>query len=161
MITGKDVSMSDDERFARARCSFEGLSVGDALGRAYDGVLAQGRISSQAGTTSISLVFHRRYTPWRFPSFHCCAKTERSIRIVWLLISRCVINMMPIVAMVLGCMSYFSRINGGQPWREASQSQFAGQGSFGNGAAMRMAPLGAYFADSIETVIEQAQASAE
>src|SRR5258708_9801166 len=53
------------------------------------------------------------------------------------------------------------QIDGGQSWQEASQGQFAGQGSFGNGAAMRVAPLGAYFADSIETVIEQAQASAE
>lgn len=49
------------------------------------------------------------------------------------------------------------RINGGQSWQEASRRQFAGQGSFGNGAAMRVTPLGAYFA----AVIEQVQASAE
>jgi ADP-ribosylglycohydrolase len=53
------------------------------------------------------------------------------------------------------------RIHEGQSWKEASKSLFAGQGSFGNGAAMRVAPLGAYFADSIETVIDQARASAE
>jgi ADP-ribosylglycohydrolase len=38
---------------------------------------------------------------------------------------------------------------------------FEGQGSYGNGAAMRVAPLGAYFADDIELVIEQARLSAE
>ena len=40
-------------------------------------------------------------------------------------------------------------------------SLFEGQGSFGNGAAMRVAPLGAYFADDLERVVEQARRSAE
>jgi ADP-ribosylglycohydrolase len=39
---------------------------------------------------------------------------------------------------------------------------FRGMGSFGNGAAMRVAPLGAYFADEpLETIAEQARLSAE
>ena len=33
MTTGKDLLAGDDERLARARCSLEGLSVGDALGQ--------------------------------------------------------------------------------------------------------------------------------
>jgi ADP-ribosylglycohydrolase len=47
------------------------------------------------------------------------------------------------------------------PWRELVSRLFAGQGSYGNGAAMRVAPLGAFFAESIDTVIEQARLSAE
>src|SRR5260370_1239025 len=35
-----------------------------------------------------------------------------------------------------------------------------GQGSFGNGSAMRVAPLGAYFADDLDMVVEQAERSA-
>ena len=38
---------------------------------------------------------------------------------------------------------------------------FGGEGSFGNGAAMRVAPLGAYFADELDAVVEQASFSAE
>ncbi len=60
-----------------------------------------------------------------------------------------------------GMHALLRKIKEGQPWRQASRSLFSGQGSFGNGAAMRVAPLGAYFADSLETVVEQAQRSAE
>lgn len=42
----------------------------------------------------------------------------------------------------------------------AAKSQFGGQGSYGNGAAMRVAPLGAFFAADLPTVVEQARLSA-
>jgi ADP-ribosylglycohydrolase len=48
----------------------------------------------------------------------------------------------------------------GESWQEAAPDLFAGQGSYGNGAAMRVAPLGAYFADDIKKVIQQAELSA-
>lgn len=53
------------------------------------------------------------------------------------------------------------RLQQGQPWQQAAQALFGGQGSFGNGAAMRVAPLGACFADDIVLVVEQAARSAE
>ncbi len=37
-------------------------------------------------------------------------------------------------------------ISQGGSWQEASQRVFSGMGSMGNGAAMRVAPLGVYFA---------------
>ena len=37
---------------------------------------------------------------------------------------------------------------------------FEGQGSYGNGSAMRAAPLGAFFADDMSAVVEQAALSA-
>jgi ADP-ribosylglycohydrolase len=43
---------------------------------------------------------------------------------------------------------------------QAAKSQFGGQGSYGNGAAMRVAPLGAFFAGDLPTVVEQARLSA-
>ena len=46
-------------------------------------------------------------------------------------------------------------------WRQLAGNLFNGQGSYGNGAAMRVAPLGAYFADNIELLVEQALKSAE
>jgi ADP-ribosylglycohydrolase len=38
----------------------------------------------------------------------------------------------------------------GEDWRVIAPSVFDGMGSFGNGGAMRVAPLGAYFSDDIE-----------
>jgi len=48
----------------------------------------------------------------------------------------------------------------GVDWRTASQSAFSGAGSMGNGAAMRVAPLGAFFADDLDLVISEAASSA-
>jgi ADP-ribosylglycohydrolase len=57
--------------------------------------------------------------------------------------------------------SLLSKIGQGGRWQDESSSLFEGQGSYGNGAAMRVAPLGAYFADDLEKVVEQAKLSAE
>ena len=51
-------------------------------------------------------------------------------------------------------------IAAGAPWREAAAAAFGGQGSMGNGAAMRVAPIGGYFADDLERVVSEARASA-
>ncbi|MCT2590605.1 ADP-ribosylglycohydrolase family protein [Streptomyces sp. N2-109] len=48
----------------------------------------------------------------------------------------------------------------GADWRELAASLFEGQGSWGNGAAMRIAPLGAWFADDPAHAVEQAERSA-
>ncbi|WP_328618935.1 ADP-ribosylglycohydrolase family protein [Streptomyces sp. NBC_00354] len=48
------------------------------------------------------------------------------------------------------------RIGAGEPWREVVAGQFGGQGSWGNGAAMRVAPLGAWHAADLDSVAEQA-----
>ena len=45
-------------------------------------------------------------------------------------------------------------------WRALAGAQFGGRGSFGNGAAMRVAPIGAYFADDLNKVVAQAELSA-
>jgi len=47
-----------------------------------------------------------------------------------------------------------------QNWRTEAAGLFEGQGSFGNGAAMRAAPIGAYFADDLDLVVENATRSA-
>ncbi|HWI58775.1 MAG TPA: ADP-ribosylglycohydrolase family protein [Bacillota bacterium] len=47
----------------------------------------------------------------------------------------------------------------GQPWQVTSPQAFGGRGSMGNGGAMRVAPLGAYFADDLNRVVKEAQAS--
>ena len=44
----------------------------------------------------------------------------------------------------------------GVPWRLAAPAMFGGTGSYGNGSAMRVAPLGAFFAEDHDAVVEQA-----
>ncbi|GAA1659381.1 ADP-ribosylglycohydrolase family protein [Fodinicola feengrottensis] len=51
-------------------------------------------------------------------------------------------------------------VRAGQDWRTLAAELFEGQGSWGNGAAMRVAPLGAWFADDLSKVAEQAALSA-
>lgn len=52
-------------------------------------------------------------------------------------------------------------IGRGVPWAVASSRVFDGQGSMGNGGAMRAAPIGAFFADDLDAVVKHARASAE
>jgi hypothetical protein len=44
-----------------------------------------------------------------------------------------------------------------QRWAEYARELFNGQGSLGNGAAMRVAPRGAWFHTDLDQVAEQAQ----
>jgi ADP-ribosylglycohydrolase len=52
-------------------------------------------------------------------------------------------------------------IREGGDWRELAVDLFDGQGSWGNGAAMRVAPVGAWFADDPAEAARQAALSAE
>lgn len=52
-------------------------------------------------------------------------------------------------------------IGEGGDWREISKSAFDGNGSMGNGAAMRVCPIGAYHFDNLEKVKILAKKSAE
>jgi ADP-ribosylglycohydrolase len=52
------------------------------------------------------------------------------------------------------------RIGAGEDWQAVTTAQFGGQGSYGNGAAMRIAPLGAWFRDDLAAAREQARLSA-
>ena len=57
--------------------------------------------------------------------------------------------------------SILRSIGEGQNWRDAASEAFDGMGSMGNGGAMRVAPIGAYFADDLDKVLYYARASAE
>ncbi|GAA3686229.1 ADP-ribosylglycohydrolase family protein [Lentzea roselyniae] len=60
-----------------------------------------------------------------------------------------------------GAFTILRKIRQGTPWKEAAGSAFNGQGSCGNGAAMRIAPLGAYFVNEAETLTAQAIRASE
>jgi len=60
-----------------------------------------------------------------------------------------------------GMLSLLVKLRAGEPWQEAALRLFSGQGSFGNGGAMRIAPLGAYYADNLDQVVDQARKATE
>jgi ADP-ribosylglycohydrolase len=59
-----------------------------------------------------------------------------------------------------GAHTILDEIWQGVPWREAAGKAFDGKGSLGNGASMRVAPLGAYFAGDVWRVIDEARRQA-
>ncbi|MFG2000973.1 ADP-ribosylglycohydrolase family protein [Spirillospora sp. NPDC048911] len=60
-----------------------------------------------------------------------------------------------------GALELLERIRDGHPWRGASVESFGGNGSFGNGAAMRVAPLGAYYTGDPARAAAEASLQAE
>ena len=61
----------------------------------------------------------------------------------------------------MGARLLMTQIKAGLGWRTQSASLFGGSGSYGNGSGMRIPPLGAYFADNIPKVVEQARLASE
>jgi ADP-ribosylglycohydrolase len=51
-----------------------------------------------------------------------------------------------------------NQIKAGRPWQEVTEAD--GRGSWGNGGAMRVAPLGAWFCDDLPQALRQAELSA-
>ena len=58
-----------------------------------------------------------------------------------------------------GAMRLLNQVANGVDWREISPRLF-GSGSYGNGAAMRVAPIGGYFYDDLKRAAHEAQLSA-
>jgi ADP-ribosylglycohydrolase len=144
----------------RARLSLEGLSVGDAFGERFFGPEEQ-----------ILPRVARRISPrdrlWRYTD-----DTEMALSIVEQLTQRGSIDqdelarafaerMDPNRGYGAGAYRVLSHVLEGGDWRHASRSNFRGKGSFGNGAAMRVAPLGAFFSDDLERCADEARLSAE
>ena len=143
----------------RALLSLEGLSVGDAFGERFMG--PPERVHS---------FIARRAEPggvWRWTD-----DTAMAISIVDQLeeagtidrddlAERFAENFDPVRGYGAGAYRILRAIQDGAHWRDVSASAFGGTGSLGNGAAMRVAPLGAYFADDLERCVAEARASAE
>ena len=155
-------SLPDDhsERVARMQLSLDGLSLGDALGEmlSYQSVQAAGRLRKNELPPG----------PWRHTD-----DTEMAISIVDVLKSHGELNQDALARRFArrferdpdrgyGSMTRIQlrEINAGAKWRDMASSAFGGQGSLGNGGAMRVAPLGAYFADDMVVCAEAARASA-
>lgn len=148
-------------RLDLARLALDGLSVGDALGEQF--FVHEALVGHLIETRAIPK------TPWRYTD-----DTEMALGIVEVLERRGVIDQDELAAVFArryqanpmrgyggGAHTLLRALNEGARWQDASPALFEGQGSFGNGGAMRAAPIGAYFFDDTAAVIAQARASAE
>ncbi|HEX9048257.1 MAG TPA: ADP-ribosylglycohydrolase family protein [Verrucomicrobiae bacterium] len=146
-------------RIERMRLSLEGLGVGDALGEmlSYRAERAQQRLRENDLPAG----------PWVHTD-----DTEMAISLVAVLKSHGVVEQDALAKRFArrferdpdrgyGSMtrSQLREIVAGGKWRETAANAFRGQGSMGNGSAMRVAPLGAYFAQDLERCAEQARTS--
>jgi ADP-ribosylglycohydrolase len=148
-------------RMERALLSLDGLSVGDAFGERF----------FLPPHAALSMMEQRATPrgPWSYTD-----DTEMALGIVQVLEEHGRIDQ-DALARVFGVRyrdnphrGYGGTAHGileaiylGEPWRRASSQVFGGTGSMGNGGAMRVGPLGAYFADDLSRVVSEARASAE
>lgn len=149
----------EEVRLARAMFSLEGLSVGDAFGEKFF-------IHPDLAETFITL----RSTP--SPPWYFTDDTQMALSIVSTLRRYREINQDELAKSFAeryeqnrgygaAMHGLLADIRNGKPWHESASTLYAGQGSYGNGAAMRVAPLGAYFADDLDLLVEEARKSAE
>jgi ADP-ribosylglycohydrolase len=144
----------------RARVSLEGLSVGDALGEKF---------FFSHGVEEAIVERRLPERPWYWTddtamalSVYECLEAHGTIvqdDLIKRFVRRYEQDLMR--GYGAGTRRLINDIKDGQAWQTATLETFSGMGSFGNGAAMRVSPLGAYFADDLERVIREAKLSAE
>ena len=148
-----------NQRRERTLLSLDGLSVGDALGERFFGPPAD----------SLARIAQRKLpkAPWTYTD-----DTEMALSIVETLFEHGRIDQddlaqrfgrryTPWRGYGAGAHQLMQLIRIGGSWRDLAPAMFGGSGSYGNGAAMRVSPLGAFFADDIEAAAENAALSAE
>ncbi|NVJ24684.1 ADP-ribosylglycohydrolase family protein [Myxococcus sp. AM011] len=149
------------ERMSRALLSLEGLSVGDGFGERF----------FAARSLVAEWVEARRppSAPWPYTD-----DTEMALSVVQVLDEHGQVEQERL-ARLFGtryranryrgyggtALDILERIHLGMHWLPASSQVFDGTGSKGNGAAMRVAPLGAYFAGDLRRAADEARLSAE
>ena len=145
-----------DARLARAALSLEGLSVGDAFGERFFSWSVEEMAPQRVAPPG----------PWLYTD-----DTEMALSLVSVLRQSGELDQ---DRLARSFSEHYDPQRGYGPamhdivpmmwlpgsWVSLSRRLFGGQGSFGNGAAMRVAPLGAYFADDLETAASQAFDSA-
>ncbi|MFM9371781.1 ADP-ribosylglycohydrolase family protein [Streptomyces sp. Da 82-17] len=156
MIADSSSQQPSQQRLERALASLRGLAVGDALG-------------SQFFVPANYPLLKRREVPqgtWQWTD-----DTEMACSVLAVLVAHGRIDQ-DALADSFAEHHDFDRgygpavnrllrlIREGGDWRELSSALFKGQGSWGNGAAMRIAPLGAWYADDPEQATHQAEISA-
>ncbi len=142
---------------ARARASFEGLSVGDAFGETF--FARRTRIAMRVIADDIT---------WRWTD-----DTAMALSIMEELATRADVDADALAIRFARryqaepwrgyggtAHGILTGIAEGIPWQVAARAPFDGQGSKGNGSAMRVAPVGAYFAHDLARAIDVTRTTA-
>ncbi len=138
-----------------------GSAVGDALGAPVEGCSRQ-KVSSVYGEGGEWKMISGRYTD----------DTEMMIGVAESLVAnrgfnaedlarRFVANYDPSRGYGPGTKEVLRRLSEGESWEEASKKVFGGAGSYGNGAAMRVAPVGVFYCDDLARLKEVAYKSSQ
>jgi len=153
------MQQAPEERLQRARQSLAGLSVGDAFGECFFG-----RVDIVLGVIATRTL---PTPPWTYTD-----DTQMALSLYALLRAGDPLDQERLAQSFAvryerwrgygaAMHAVFQRLRQGEPWPEVARSLFEGEGSFGNGAAMRVAPLGAYYADDLDRAVGEAIQSAE
>ncbi|UQX03336.1 ADP-ribosylglycohydrolase family protein [Streptomyces sp. RerS4] len=146
-----------ETRYARAMSSLRGLALGDALG-------------SQYFVPVNYPLLKRRELPAGDETWQWTDDTEMACSVVAVLATHGRVDQ-DALARSFADHHDFDRgygpavnrmlrlVREGEDWRTLAAELFNGQGSWGNGAAMRIAPLGAWYADDPEQATHQAEIS--
>ncbi len=152
-----------DAASRRARQSLSGLSIGDALGAEFYREILHSSIEEVVGQIENEDV---PVAPWRYTD-----DTEMALSIVQTLEEHHGIDQDALAAHFARnfdprrgygsqAVHLLAALRGGGAWRDLAPRIHGGQGSCGNGSCMRVAPLGAYFANDLDAVTEHARRSA-
>lgn len=149
------------ERMARAHTSLRGLSVGDAFGERFF-----------VSPSTVESLIERRALP--SAPWSCTDDTVMALSIVDVLEQHGRIDQDLLATLFARryvadirrgyggtAHDILRNIASGEPWKEVSSAAFGGMGSMGNGAAMRAAPIGAYFEGDVVAAAHQAALSAD
>jgi ADP-ribosylglycohydrolase len=145
MIMEHSVRAPSHAPLERALCSLEGLVVGDAFGERF--------FVHPKTVEHLSAARALPAPPWWFTD-----DTQLALSIVAVLRRHGRIDQEHLAQHFAAhydpsrgygpaMHGVLARIHFGEPWQAVAPGLLAGQGSFGNGAAMRVAPVGAYYAD--------------
>jgi ADP-ribosylglycohydrolase len=154
------LSQEHGDRLAAARRSLDGVSVGDAFGERFFGHPEQ----------VLTMIESRALpgAPWKYTDDTVMAMSIVDVltesrrvdpdRLADLFAAR--YRRDPRRGYGATAHEILGNIVSGLPWRAAAAQPFDGTGSMGNGAAMRAAPIGAYFASDYQAVVDAARTSA-
>jgi len=148
-----------EHALTRAKLSLDGLSLGDSLGKFFD--MVPQHLIAQFKANGVLLD-----PPWTYTD-----DTNMALSIYEILRRYGEINQDELVQSFVvnfdihrgygvGIIKFTDLIQDGSNWRDINTRIFQG-GSFGNGGAMRIAPLGAYFADDMDKLIVEAKKATE
>ncbi len=147
------------DRLERAKMALDGLSVADALGGFFEFARPQ-RLAHFVQTRPVpDVVWHWTDDTNMALSIYQNLRQHGRIDQDSLAVSFAE-HYEPPRGYGMGARRLLKHIRQGGAWRELASAMFGGTGSFGNGGAMRVAPIGAYFADDLTAVVENARLSA-